>query len=275
MAQNSGTVKENLVCKSKILGYDVKYSIYLPNDYDKSSRSYPVLYLLHGYSDKETAWIQYAEVNNIADKLVANREISPMIIVMPDAKLTFYANDYQNKNRYEDFFFQEFIPSIESLFRIRAQKQYRAISGLSMGGFGSLMYAMHHPDMFSACVAFSSAVCTPDEIKDKDTQLLERLSAVLGPIDSNKFEFPTYWCSNIPYFLAQTVDAEQLKTVKWYIDCGDGDFLTRGNCALHEIFFNRQIPHEFRVRDGYHNWDYWQSGIGDGLKFMSRQFRQY
>jgi enterochelin esterase-like enzyme len=144
-AQNpgdKGIVLESLVVKSKILGHDIKYSVYLPSDYNTSNRSYPVLYLLHGYTDDETSWIQFGEVNASADKLIANRECTPMIIVMPDAGLSWYINNYNGSVNYEEAFFSEFLPEIEKAYRIRKSKEFRAIGGNSMGGYGSMLYSL-------------------------------------------------------------------------------------------------------------------------------------
>src|SRR3954470_7866885 len=81
----SGKVYDNLSVKSKILNMDRKFAIYLPPDYETSQRSYPVLYLLHGAGDDQTGWVQFGEVQNIADKAIADGSATPMIIVMPDA----------------------------------------------------------------------------------------------------------------------------------------------------------------------------------------------
>ena len=101
-------VSEQLTVPSKILKQDRSYSIYLPDGYDSSSRDYPVLYLLHGYSDNHTGWVQFGEVQHIADKAIASGEATPMIIVMPDADTTRpgYTNSVDGKYNYEDSRFQ-------------------------------------------------------------------------------------------------------------------------------------------------------------------------
>lgn len=151
---------EGLTLTSKITGYDVNYSVYLPPCYETSQRAYPVVYLLHGYSDNETAWIQFGEVNRTADQAIEQGIIPPMIIIMPNAKVTWYVNNAEGSDRYEDMVFEEFIPQVEKQYRIRSERAYRAVSGLSMGGHGSLIWAIKHPEMFSACAPFSAAVYT-------------------------------------------------------------------------------------------------------------------
>ena len=87
-----GLIKESLKVKSKLMGKEMKYSIYLPADYDKTNRSYPVLYLLHGYSDDETGWPQFGNAGTIADQSINSGDAPTMIIVMPDAEVTWYMN---------------------------------------------------------------------------------------------------------------------------------------------------------------------------------------
>nr|MCU0358551.1 alpha/beta hydrolase-fold protein [Cyclobacteriaceae bacterium] len=141
----TGKVFDNLSMTSKILKMERKYAVYLPPDYETSQRSYPVLYLLHGAGDDQTGWVQFGEVLHIADKAIREGTATPMIIVMPDAKTgqMGYFNSIKGDWRYEDFFFDEFMPFVEKTYRIKSEKRYRAVAGLSMGGGGSFMYALH------------------------------------------------------------------------------------------------------------------------------------
>lgn len=160
---SQGKVLEGKTVTSKILGKNVMYSIYLPPNYDASiGRKYPVLYLLHGYSDSETAWVQFGNVDQTADKAIANGDITPMIIVMPNGELDWYVNDYSGKVRWMDMFIQEFIPSIDAAYRTRANRDYRAISGLSMGGYGAFMMSIKNPSVFGYCAGLSSAIWTSE-----------------------------------------------------------------------------------------------------------------
>ena len=119
LAQTTGKVIEQQVVKSAILNKDVRYTIYLPADYDHSQRAYPVVYLLHGYTDDNTGWLQFGEVNRYADKAIADGTIPPMIIVMPNGDSSWYINSFDGKEKYEDFFVKEFMPSIEKTYRIK------------------------------------------------------------------------------------------------------------------------------------------------------------
>ena len=269
-----GTLKESLTIKSVILGKDIKYSIYLPADYDRSNRSYPVLYLLHGYTDDETGWTQFGETQAIADKTIGTGEATPMVIAMPDGGVAWYMNSHDGKTRYEDFFVSEFMPFIEKTYRIRAQKRYRAVAGLSMGGLGTLLFATKHPELFSAAAPLSAAVWTDDEVAGNPDQARwdETFGDLFGKGLTGRDRLTAHYYKNAPIKIVETADAEALRKVRYYIDCGDDDFLIKGNMALHAMMIDKKIPHEFRVREGGHTWTYWRTALPEVLKFVSEGF---
>lgn len=270
-----GFIKEGITLKSEILQKEVRYTIYLPFDYQSSERYYPVVYLLHGYTDDDTGWLQFGEANMIADDAIAKREIPPMILVMPDAGVSWYINDFEGKVKYEDFFIKEFIPYIESTYRIRAKKQYRAVSGLSMGGFGSLTYAIKYPEMFSSCAAFSAAVYTKEQIVNHSQNRWNHIEAVMyGKNLEGEERLTKHLLNNNIQEIIRTKYDDKMKSVRYYIDCGDGDVLIHGNWELNKLMLEKEFNHEFRVRDGVHNWDYWRTGLKDGLKFIGKSFHQ-
>lgn len=269
-----GMVKEGLTFDSKTLGAKVRYTIYLPFDYETSNRFYPVVYLLHGYNDNDMAWIQFGEANLIADEAIAKREIPAMIIAMPDAGASWYINNYNGSVRYEDFFFQEFVPYIESHYRVRPEKNYRGVAGLSMGGFGTLVYAMRHADQFAAAAALSAAVNTADQFIAMDDRAWSRWPTIVYGPGSGAARITEHLLSYSPIHIAETGEVEKLKSVRIYLDCGDDDYLTTGNALLHVALTQRQIPHEYRVRDGAHTWSYWRSGLLEALKFIGGSFHK-
>jgi len=270
-----GAAQEGLHMKSDILGHDVNYAVYLPPDYETSSRRYPVVYLLHGYTDDESGWIQFGEVNLAADRAIAAREIPPMIIVMPDGGVSFYINDSRGQVRYEDMFIQELIPHIDKTYRTRPKREFRGISGLSMGGWGSLVLSMRHPDLFTACAAFSAAMWTDEDIIGMEEKPYKGLiGRLFGPGLEGKARLTAHFRSHNPLDQAKDKPVDDLKRVRHYIDCGDDDFLIKANMALHAVLLDRKVPHEFRVRDGGHSWTYWRTGIVDGLAFIGRSFHR-
>lgn len=266
----TGKVYDNLSLPSKILKMDRKYAIYLPPDYETSDRSYPVLYLLHGAGDDQTGWVQFGEVLSIADKAINEGKATPMIIVMPDANTgqRGYGNNITGTWRYEDFFFEELMPFVEKKYRIKTDKRYRAVSGLSMGGGGTFTYALHHPELFSSACPLSAAT-GPLTLEDAKAQV-RRDNPTIADSSIERF----YKRQSVPALVNAVPDSLK-KSVRWYIDCGDDDFLYEGNALVHIAMRKKEIPHEFRVRDGGHNWTYWRASLPVVLEFISQAFHQY
>jgi S-formylglutathione hydrolase FrmB len=243
----------------------------LPPDYETSQRSYPVVYLLHGYSDNETAWIHFGQVNMTADHAIASREIPPMIIVMPDAGVSFYINAADGSNPFEDIMIKEFIPFIDRTYRTRANREGRALSGLSMGGYGSLVLALRNPEMFSSVAAFSSAVFTDNELLELPNDRFQFFTTIYGPKGEDN-QLSEHWQNHSVINLVNTLPLEQMRRTRFYIDNGDDDFLFEGNAMLHIAMRKRGIQHQFRVRDGAHTWPYWRNHIIEGLRFIGEGF---
>ena len=271
LSAQTGKVFDNLTLPSKILKSDRKFAVYLPPDYETSQRSYPVLYLLHGAGDDQTGWVQFGEVLHIADKAIKEGIATPMIIIMPDANTgkRGYFNDIKGEWRYEDFFFQELIPFVEKNYRIKGEKRYRAVAGLSMGGEGSFIYALHHPEMFSSACPLSAGTgpLTLEATKD----YLKRREVAY----STDAEAETYYKRHSVLYLINNLSEDQKKAVRWYIDCGDDDFLYEGNSLAHIAMRKRDIPHEFRIQNGGHTWTYWRASLPTVLSFISDAFHQY
>ena len=265
-----GTVSDEETVYSEILQADRKYAVYLPPDYDSSKRSYPVLYLLHGAGDDQTGWVQFGEVRRIADEAIRTGKATPMVIIMPDADTgrRGYYNTVRNTWRYEDFFFDELMPFVESKYRIKAQKRYRAVAGLSMGGGGSFIYALHRPDLFSSACPLSAYV---------GALTLEAGKWLLNDEEKTipDSELQEYFNTNNALHLINNGNTDDIKSVRWFIDCGDDDFLYEGNSLVHIAMMKKEIPHEYRVRDGAHNWTYWRSSLPEVLDFVSQGFHQY
>lgn len=273
-----GKVLESRDFKSAILGRNVRYSVYLPPGYESSpTRHYPVVYLLHGYPsqpvDSETDWIQQGAADRLTDAAIRSGRLPPMILVMPDAKTNWYMNSADGKVRYEDMLIGEFIPFIDRTFRTRTQRLFRSVAGLSMGGYGAMMLAMRHPDLFSGAAALSPGIRTEQElINTPDAQYEQYFGPLYGSNLQGEARLNGAWRSHSPLSLARTLPVEQLKNARWWIDIGDDDFLSQGSDAMHTALAQRGIPHEYRVRDGGHDWLYWRTGLVDALEFLAKAY---
>lgn len=267
VSAQTGKVFDKLSMKSNILNMERNFAVYLPPDYESSERSYPVLYLLHGAGDDQTGWVQFGEVLRITDSAIKDGSATPMIIIMPDADTGqrgyFNVGDW----KYEDFFFEEFMPHVEDLYRIKKEKRFRAVAGLSMGGGGSFMYALHRPDLFSSAAPLSAYVgpLSLDQFKQQ----------IRGMEGISNEDAEAYYKNHSALELVKAIPEEQKNAVRWYIDCGDDDFLYEGNSLIHIEMKKKGVPHEYRVREGAHNWTYWREALPDVLHFVSQAFHQY
>lgn len=255
---------------SEILKADRAYTIYLPKSYEvDKDHTYPILYLLHGMMGVNTSWFRDQRAGEVADLLMASGEACEMIIVSPNAGGNIYEgvwNGYFNMPgwAYEDFFYKEFLPYIEKTYRVKADKQHRAIAGLSMGGGGTASYAQRYPDMYCAAYAMSALMDIPEVGAAPSKEPGDKMAILTKSVQENS-------CTK--YVLnADEATKEKLRTVSWFVDCGDDDFLLDRNIEFFHAMRQAQVPLEFRVRDGGHVNEYWHSALYTCLPFVSRCF---
>ena len=253
--------------QSAILGEEVAYNLYLPAGYDAATpERYPVIYLLHGLYGTYADWETAGHMQDVVDELIASGECQPVIIVTPNAGDPDVHNNWNGYfnmpgRNYEDFFFQEFIPAVESTWKILGDKSHRSIMGMSMGGGGCTVYAQRHPELFSSCYNMSGWLDEPELDPDMPK---DKLYLVCQAIHEH----------NAIGFVSNADDAtlERLRTVKWFIDCGDDDDLIEQALRLFLAMWEKEVPSELRVRNGEHNWEYWHTALRLALPFASRNF---
>ncbi len=265
------------VLNSRILKRAVRYCVYLPSGYDASgkerpARRYPVLYFLHGLGDNEQTLFNSGGWTLI-DDLRNQHNLGDFLIVAPEGRRSFYINSANGSQRYGDFFLQEFMPEIESKYRIRAGRSGRAISGISMGGYGALRFAFAHPELFSAVSAQSAALVTEtpaqlDAASNTGSPLLGVLAPVFGkPIDVQ------HWNENNPFLLAKK-NAVALRRVAIYFNCGQEDNygFEKGATALDRELSNLHVKHEYHAYPGDHSITYFLSHFAEVMEFHSQAF---
>jgi S-formylglutathione hydrolase FrmB len=250
---------------SQALNVERNYSIYLPKSYESDpGRHYPVLYLLHGVWGNNTDWIERGHLQDVANQVIDAEQAVEMIIVAPDAGTGW--NGYFNMNGwpYETYFFQDFIPYIESTYRTLEGKKNRAIAGLSMGGGGATVYGQKYPHMFSSVYAISALMTLGQGggLPEDDPRIAE-LNRTVRENDAVRF-----------ISSANEETRKQLRSVRWFVDCGDDDFLLNGNMEFVREMNSARIPLQFRVRNGGHSWEYWHSALYKLLPFVSFGFLQ-
>lgn len=266
-AHAGGIITDSM--KSGILGSEVKYNVYLPDGYEKSGKQYPVIYLLHGLTDDYRAWDIKGGLRTVADELIRTGESSEVVIIMPNAGGEDFHNvwnGYFNMPgwNYEDFFFNEFLPTVEEKYRIVGDKGHRAVMGLSMGGGGSTVYCQRHPDMFSSCYAMSAWLDQRLGNRNRDKKDKDCFDYVCDAVEDHS---ALKFIDN-----ADEATLEALRTVKWFFDCGDDDGLLPLSTELHFKMNKAKIDNELRVRNGGHGWEYWHLALRLALPFASRNF---
>ncbi|MBP5277159.1 MAG: esterase family protein [Prevotella sp.] len=267
VAQAGKVVTDSI--NSRILGEWVKYNVYLPNGFDQDTQAhYPVVYLLHGLTDNYTAWRDRGQMQTVIDELIETGEAKPMVVIMPNAG---GPNRYEIWNgyfnmpgwSYEDFFFKELLPQAEQKYRAGGSKGQRAVMGLSMGGGGSTVYGQRHTDMFSSVFAMS-AWLTSEDMRQREAGVEDKLYLLNKAVkEHSALDFVRN---------ADEATVNKLRSVKWFIDCGDDDFLFTQNVQLHQLMRQKGIKSELRVRNGQHNWEYWHYSIRMAFPYASRNF---
>jgi len=257
--------------QSKVLRRSVRYCALLPSSYDiDKARRYPVLYYLHGLGDNEQSLLNLGGWN-LVENLREKNTIGEFLILAPEGGRSFFINSRDARLRYEDFFIREFVPAMEAKFRARAGRASRAITGVSMGGYGALHMAMKYPQMFVAVSSHMGALIKQIPAALTDARDLGRGLNFLSEVFGQPFD-RAFWDRNSPFTLAR--QARGLSRLKIYFDCGDEDGFgfDAGTVAFHELLKSRGVAHEFHIYPGGHDWDFVSKHMGASMEFHSHAF---
>ncbi|MGA2630809.1 MAG: alpha/beta hydrolase family protein [Terriglobia bacterium] len=230
-------------------GMTVGFNIILPRDYATTTQRYPVLYLLHGYTDHYPAWASYSRITDYARGY-------DEIVVMPEGDNGFYTNSYADKNlAWEDFILLDLIPYVDGHYRTAASRQGRAIAGLSMGGYGAMKIGLKHPQMFAAAASLSGALAAARwKRRPIDDPVFQKLvDGVYGPPDS-----PTRAAED-PFELIKKVPADLRPQI--YFSVGSEDFLLEENHEFAKHLSELKVPYQYREFPGKHEWPVWDREI--------------
>ena len=251
-----------------ILSRGVPYCVVLPASFDaEKAKRFSILYELHGLGDNEQ-FLVHSGLWNLVEDLWEGGTLKEFLIATPAGGASFYINSKDGKVRYEDFLLREFFPFIEKRYRVSPGRANRAISGVSMGGYGALHLAFRHPQLFNAVSAHSAALIEklPAFVNAPESPRARVLGGVFGsPPD------PVFWDAHSPLVLAQSAN---LSGMRIYFDCGDQDDFgfEAGAAVLDKTLTVRKIPHEFHIYPGRHDPAYFAAHIPASLAFHSRLF---
>jgi len=257
---------------SKVLGRDLKYGVYLPPSYaTPPAKKYPVLYFLHSLFEDETRWSTRGQTDQIMNRMIAEGKIGEFIVAIPYGGTSFYTNTRDGSEKWEDAIVTEFIPMIESNYRVNATRTTRGISGTSMGGYGALKIAMKHPDMFGSASAHSAVLLQDLSAAKVAAGRLARFQAMFNKIYGIDQDL-TYWEANNPMTLAK--DTKKLNGLKLYFDCGTEDDygFDVGARQLDEMLTKAGYAHESHLYPGRHGWDYAMLHTNESLLFHWKVF---
>jgi enterochelin esterase-like enzyme len=245
---------------SQALGRKWAYTVYLPDGYESSSLRYPVLYLLHGNGQSLTSWSVSGRIQQTADDLIASGQIPPTLIVMPDAGTTWYVD---RKEKMESAFINDLLPDVEAQFRTVAARNGRVIGGLSMGGYGSLRFALKYPEKFAAAALLSPAIYDPEPPESSSARRV-------GVFGSPNYDGEVWKQLNYPSLIDGYFAKKQL--VPMYIVSGDDDeFVIEPEAMkLYSLLRSRRHPAELRIVQGGHDWNVWSTTIGEAMEYMYR-----
>lgn len=258
---------------SQILHRDVRYCVMLPTNYQTDTKTkYPILYFLHGLGENEQTLLQSGGWGLIED-LRRDHKIGGFLMVAPEGRGSFFINSADGRDRYNDFFFAEFLPFIETHYRVIRERKSRGVTGLSMGGYGALRFAFAHSELFGSVSAQSPALMTesPREL-DADLHDAGPLAKLLGNVFGNPINI-AHWNQNNPFLLARKNQA-QIRTQAIYINCGQQDeygFATSAE-QLHKQLLAEKVPHEFHLYPGGHSAEYFLSHLGETIEFHWHAF---
>jgi S-formylglutathione hydrolase FrmB len=249
---------------SEILAREIPYGLYLPPSYEENDQDYPVVFFLHGANENEKRWSTRGRTDLMLDQMIADGEIGEFIVAIPFGENSFYTNSVSGE-RWEDMVTEEFMPMIEADHRALGTRAGRAISGVSMGGYGALKLAMKNPGLFGSVSAHSAMLLDDLESTMIRPDLRQLYLALFDEIFGVS-ESMASWDANNPLGIAREVALDGMKI---YFDCGTEDqygFFT-GAEQLHDILDSRSIDHEFYLYPGRHGWDYAREHTAAALKF--------
>lgn len=289
-ADQPGTVHSDWTMESEHLSWDLNYTIYFPPGYAGNDRKYPVIYLMQGGADHtHNYWFHYGRAARVFDDAINAGEVPPFIAVAPDARRlndldynTYYMNDADGAERWEDMFVKEFVPHIEEIYPVIAGAGNRAIVGLSMGGYAALYYALKYPEMFAAAAALSPAIRTDEQIASMDqTGYDRRYGKAWGMgLEGEDRLTEAYYAYSV-FEQIENASNEAIAGTRLYIDTGADDVFFEGSVKLHAMLRSEgstertlRSDHRFMIREGGHDWEYWRTGLPGALRFVGGVLEQ-
>jgi putative tributyrin esterase len=250
---------------SKLMGREMPYRVTFPLRYlGQTETRFPVVYLLHGLTGHYNNWYDKTKLKEYVHRFGA-------IIVTPEGNDGWYTDSVSVPNdKYESYIIQELIPEIDKKFRTLADRDHRAIAGLSMGGYGAIKFGLKYPEMFSLVGSFSGALGVVSFTdNDRNAAFMKTINTIYGPADSKTRQ------ANDLFGLVRTLTPDKIKSLPFlYIDCGTEDFLFQNNRDFVVLLLEKKVPHEFRELPGGHTWTFWDAQVQEFLELADQRTKK-
>ena len=241
----SAVTMQDVTFFSASLQHEIPYRVVLPASYSSLGQKLPVLYLLHGGGGGFRDWTNYSDVAQYA--------ANGFILVMPEGNSSYYVNSATNpQDRYEAYIAKDLVSDVEQRFPASQSRDERAVIGVSMGGFGAVVLALKHPELFAFVGAMSPAIDVPSRpFSIKRISQWRRFRSIFGPWNGQ------HQRDNDPYVLARS--AEVTKAPYFFLSCGDKEGLLPANKKFAALVRKRDFSYEFHVVPGGHDWNQWNA----------------
>ncbi len=252
--------------KSRYLAAPVGYCALLPPSYDaQPAKKFPVMYFLHGLGGDQTFLVSSGGWGMIADAWEQKR-FAEFVIITPQAGDTFYIDSRNGKTKYEDFFIHDFVPQMEKRFRLLSTRSGRAISGVSMGGYGALRFAFKYPQMFGSAGGLMPALMEELPRGSRNAGFTAFFGSAFGsPLDE------AFWKANTPFVYARTANFAGMHV---YLSCGDQDNygFDKGTREMDRLLTQRHVMHVANFGPGQHDWQFVNRYLLESLEFQAKSF---
>ena len=278
-ARADGHVLTDLEMPSASLGRSIPYAAYLPRGAAARAepgtanaagdRLWPVLYLLHGHGDTETAWLKLGRIKATLDRLIAANAVQPLIVIMPMGDNSWYVNDARARGYGPVFtaITEDLVNGVDARYPTTLKcRAGRAIGGLSMGGFGAVLAGVTHPQRFRAVISLSGSLFDP--LRHEYFKRHRILSRIYSGVFGEPISYQRYRAWNVFTRLAAIPPSRPLPS--FWLAAGDNDFpsILRGTVRLHLRLGARNADSASRVTNDGHNWRNWQRAIAPALSWL-------
>lgn len=259
---------ERITVESAALGHPVAVSVYRPAAEPAPGRRWPVLYLLHGLSGDDAAWLTGGDIARTLDHEIATGRLEPVLVVMPDAGDSWYVDAPEPGAQMAEALTTDLPAAIDARYPTAACREGRAVAGLSMGGYGAVLYALMHPERYRAAISLSGSLFQPVDAGAVTLAAGPPPTVFRGaygdPFDPARFNAWTVF---------ERLDAMPKDAAKpaFWVEAGDDDFVAilEGTVAFHVAARRAGFESELRVEDGAHDWNHWKRAIVPALEWLS------